>query len=285
MPGNRVWGFSVKAKKTHRSNRLQSPQPRWKSRATITKTASGIPLSPSRDPIEEGGGVHLSAFVVNDGINWAGDLGLRKTRNCKTETVQFDYNHSPMLSASGVGVTVDGGFSARLQSEKKVFEECCSDGDWVEKREYSYKAGSGAGSLCVIGGAYFRGSSGAISVDASAGVKAEGGLELNILVQSGYIIVGGCNDEIELATFLVKVDGEVSIEGGFDAAVWVKCWSFSLVRGVIGGEISGTGAIELVYGLSLSVENRDVAERQSLLFRVIFMVKSVLLGIAIRRVF
>ena len=33
---------------------------------------------PSRDPIDEGGGPNLYNFVVNDGIDWADDLGLRK---------------------------------------------------------------------------------------------------------------------------------------------------------------------------------------------------------------
>ncbi|MFD2302816.1 hypothetical protein, partial [Roseibacillus ishigakijimensis] len=52
------------------------PQPRRKNRAITTKTASGIPLWPSRDPIEERGGVNLYGFVGNAPSRYVDFLGL-----------------------------------------------------------------------------------------------------------------------------------------------------------------------------------------------------------------
>ena len=57
------------------ANRRQSLQPRRKTRPTATKTASGIPYWPSRDPIAEKGGVNLYGFVGNDGIDSFDILG------------------------------------------------------------------------------------------------------------------------------------------------------------------------------------------------------------------
>ncbi|MFC7339306.1 hypothetical protein ACFQY0_19090 [Haloferula chungangensis] len=73
---NRVWGFfaesvseSLEARRavleTHRENYGES-----------RKTASGIPLWLSRDPIGERGDVNLYTFVGNDMINKADYLGL-----------------------------------------------------------------------------------------------------------------------------------------------------------------------------------------------------------------
>ncbi|MFC7339608.1 hypothetical protein ACFQY0_20630, partial [Haloferula chungangensis] len=71
-----VWGFFAEsvsesletrraALETHREN-YDGPQ----------KTASGIPLWPSRDPIGERGGVNLYGFVGNNGVGWVDRLGL-----------------------------------------------------------------------------------------------------------------------------------------------------------------------------------------------------------------
>ena len=76
---NRVWEIFQLSSRTRPANRRQSPQPRRKIRPTATKTASGIPYWPSRDPIEERGGVNLYGFVGNNGINkidFLGQLGL-----------------------------------------------------------------------------------------------------------------------------------------------------------------------------------------------------------------
>ena len=73
---NRVWGFFALSSRTHPANRHQSLQSRRKNRPTATKTVSGIPYWPSRDPIEEAGGVNLYGFVGNDGIQRVDFNGL-----------------------------------------------------------------------------------------------------------------------------------------------------------------------------------------------------------------
>ncbi len=73
---NRVWGFFAEPNKTRPGIRRQPLKPRRKNRPTATKPASGIPLWPSRDPIEEEGGINLYGFVGNDGINRLDVFGL-----------------------------------------------------------------------------------------------------------------------------------------------------------------------------------------------------------------
>jgi hypothetical protein len=58
-------------------NRRNPQQPRRENRPATTKTASGIPYWPSRDPIEEEGGINLYGFVGNGGVNWVDRLGLQ----------------------------------------------------------------------------------------------------------------------------------------------------------------------------------------------------------------
>ena len=73
---NRVWGFFANPSRTRPENRRQPQQPRRENRPAPTKPASGIPYWPSRDPIEERGGVNLYGFVGNDGVNRLDMLGL-----------------------------------------------------------------------------------------------------------------------------------------------------------------------------------------------------------------
>jgi len=82
-PKNRVWDFLRLSNETHPANRRKPTQPRRKIRPTATKPASGIPCWPSRDPIEEEGGLNLYGFVGNDGVDqWDVDglwIGPEKT--------------------------------------------------------------------------------------------------------------------------------------------------------------------------------------------------------------
>ena len=73
---NRIWEIFQLSSRTRPANRRQSPKPRRKNRPTATKTASGIPYWPSRDPIEEEGGENLYGFVGSDGIDIVDILGL-----------------------------------------------------------------------------------------------------------------------------------------------------------------------------------------------------------------
>jgi hypothetical protein len=74
---NRVWDFFAESNRTRPANRRKPQQPRRKIRLTPTKTASGIPYWPSRDPIAERGGINLYGFVGNHSIHCVDYLGLR----------------------------------------------------------------------------------------------------------------------------------------------------------------------------------------------------------------
>ena len=72
---NRVWDFFDEPTKPRPENRRQPLQPRRKNRACSYKTASGIPYWPSRDPIEERGGLNLYGFCYNSPWSWFDVLG------------------------------------------------------------------------------------------------------------------------------------------------------------------------------------------------------------------
>jgi len=73
---NRVWGFFSESNNSRPRNRRQVQPLHRKNRPAPTKTASGIPVWPSRDPIGERGGINLYGFVGNDGVNRIDLLGL-----------------------------------------------------------------------------------------------------------------------------------------------------------------------------------------------------------------
>ncbi len=64
-PKNCVREIFPLSNKKHPANRRQPAQPRRKTRPTPTKTVSGIPYWPARDPIGERGGLNLYGFVRN----------------------------------------------------------------------------------------------------------------------------------------------------------------------------------------------------------------------------
>ena len=75
---NRVWGFFGEAPKTSRANHPQSLQPRQGNRPSPTTIASGRTYWPSRDPIEERGGINLYGMVKNNAVTWIDFLGLQQ---------------------------------------------------------------------------------------------------------------------------------------------------------------------------------------------------------------
>ena len=72
---NRVWDFFRLSNETHPAKRRQPLQPRRKIRPTPTKTVSGIPYWPSRDPIGERGGINLYAILSNNCLSRVDLLG------------------------------------------------------------------------------------------------------------------------------------------------------------------------------------------------------------------
>jgi hypothetical protein len=75
-PKNRVWGFSGNGRDWPLDNRRQRPEPHRKSRPTATIFTPGIPQWPSRDPIEESGGVNLFGFLGNSPLSDTDVSGL-----------------------------------------------------------------------------------------------------------------------------------------------------------------------------------------------------------------
>jgi|AOAMet2_C33A6_35_1029308.scaffolds.fasta_scaffold05642_1 hypothetical protein len=67
----------------HPENPAQPPEPRQGNRLASTKLASGIPYWPSRDPIEEAGGINLYGFVGNEPIGKWDKLGLHGLSKCE----------------------------------------------------------------------------------------------------------------------------------------------------------------------------------------------------------
>ena len=99
---NRVWGNFSARPEMSQENPSQSLKPRRKNRAVTTKKASGVlyygyryydPVTgrwPSRDPIEEEGGVNLYGMVGNDAVGSWDYLGMtsykKLERNFPTPT-------------------------------------------------------------------------------------------------------------------------------------------------------------------------------------------------------
>ena len=106
---NRVWDFFEYPNKPRPANRRNPQQPRRKIRPTATKTASGIPYWPSRDPIGEQGGMNLYGFVGNDGIsmidllgNTSGSTWIHATKSrVGTEFQEYGWNGSGGVNSQG----------------------------------------------------------------------------------------------------------------------------------------------------------------------------------------
>ena len=124
---NRVWGFFENSNRTRPANRRKPSELRRKNRSTPTKTASGIPYWPSRDPIQEQGGINLYGFVGNNAPNQIDILGML----------------APQTVAAIVGIisTVLHGIANQLTNQMGVCgakpanecNECCTTlGAWAQ---------------------------------------------------------------------------------------------------------------------------------------------------------
>jgi hypothetical protein len=73
----RVWGFCRRPATRAPVFGLQTTKPRRVAKSAATKTASGPSQWPSRDPLEEEGGLNLYGMVDNDPVNWVDAWGLK----------------------------------------------------------------------------------------------------------------------------------------------------------------------------------------------------------------
>ena len=91
-PKNRVWGVSRNDRNLPLENRLRCPELRRKSGPTPTFFTPGIPQWPSRDPIEERGGLNLYGFISNDGAGRSDFLGREEQKHTiPKELTEADY--------------------------------------------------------------------------------------------------------------------------------------------------------------------------------------------------
>jgi uncharacterized protein RhaS with RHS repeats len=99
---------------------------------------------PSRDPIEEDGGVNLYGFVGNDGVNWVDYLGFALTKGqvlkvkCGTITIN-DFSTAVGTQQNNFGLTIPVGgidaFEAEFELKKTNMQDascCCEEIKWVQ---------------------------------------------------------------------------------------------------------------------------------------------------------
>jgi hypothetical protein len=113
---NRIWDFFQLSSKTHPANRRQPAQPRRKPRPTPTKTVSGIPYWPARDPIGEEGGPNLYGFVGNGPIDDLDYLGLEEVKCKKKDGEKQCPNNKPTSNGCG-----PAGWKGRLVPEMPLW--------------------------------------------------------------------------------------------------------------------------------------------------------------------
>ena len=154
---NRVWGFFAIPNKTRLENRRQAPQLCRENRPTATKTASGVyyygyryydPATgrwPSRDPIQERGGVNLYGFVGNDGVNYWDYLGM-----VGAASVYIDGQFINAWDPDAIADAIDSAKEARMAccylpddqhgppQRYDTSRECCIDGAVYSRSDLFY---------------------------------------------------------------------------------------------------------------------------------------------------
>jgi len=118
-PENRVWGVSPKRRVYQIGSRRQRPESRRNPCPTLTIFTSGIPQWPSRDPIEEEGGLNLYGFVGNDGVNAIDYIGFAMVTLTHRRTSADHFN-----VYGGLHYEVDGGSKSVIDPSKSI-RECC----------------------------------------------------------------------------------------------------------------------------------------------------------------
>jgi len=132
------------------ANRRQSPQPRREIRPVPTKPVSGIPYWPSRDLIEEKGGLNLYGFLGNDGVSGVDFLGnviyiyrhpeLVQGRPCSSCCKKCEKKGEPKIEDDGTKGTNVKAKITSIQFESSYLKDTCS-------------AENGCGDCCAV---YYR---------------------------------------------------------------------------------------------------------------------------------
>jgi len=138
---------------------------------------------PSRDPLEEDGGVNLYGFVMNMPTNGADILGLLVERNCKKFTRSFQLSGGATLAAPVSWFSVIADWNFAISETDEQCEECCGNGDW----KVVFKTGW--------------------EISASGGIHATGGPQVNTPVVSGFL-------GVRLSGEIMGSGGKTTREGG-----------------------------------------------------------------------
>ena len=172
---NRVWGFFECSNRVRPENRAQTPQPCRENRTCSYETASGVfqfstkyydeetgfyyygyryydPQTgrwPSRDPINERGGINLYGFVGNDGVSGIDFLGLdlawsvfKGLREVMDEATPFNVT---IIMDSGRRVCFEGG----IEEFRKEF--VVRPTDYETRQEFSNALGEKITYLGIYG--------------------------------------------------------------------------------------------------------------------------------------
>ena len=124
--------------KTHPANRRQPAQPRRKTRPTPTKTVSGIPYWPARDPIEEEGGMNLYGFVGNDGVGKVDILG-RELKRWIEDPTTFPVNPGTTSRVSGGDTSAKFVFAVSVQGIL-FWEKISFSGELIQKATFDVRS-------------------------------------------------------------------------------------------------------------------------------------------------
>jgi hypothetical protein len=186
---------------------------------------------PSRDPIEELGGINLYGFVGNSPLNIYDVLGLiGKTSNCKTSSFSIDYttqNSKVIQFAPYLKFRLSGGANGNIKV--KTCDQCC-DG---ELKEGAFQEISGSLGVFVNGtltyGIDEQEDYGKFKVDVWAGIRGE----VRGQLQADFTVVNNCNQNNK-GKFNTNVESTGSISVGGSAEFILGKWSLGRT-GVHGG--------------------------------------------------
>jgi hypothetical protein len=120
---NRTGGFCRRPPTRARFLAPQMTKPRRVAKLAATKSASGPTVWPSRDPIQENGGLNLYGYVLNNPINWVDPLGLDTAVYIGLNTTGNPFGHAAIgftgsgIYSSGTGTPPGSSFTDYVQSQ------------------------------------------------------------------------------------------------------------------------------------------------------------------------